>query len=176
MNRDAVAQPVEKVTARRSWIVWIAAGGGIGFLPYSPGTWGSVLGLPLAIGLHYLGNDGWQAAALAVLALVGVPLCAVAARHLGKDDPGCVVFDEIVGMAATLFLFDPTRPVVLVFGFFLFRFFDILKPSPVREVERMAHGWGIMADDLLAAVYANLALRLIAWVAGSHAPGLLPAF
>jgi phosphatidylglycerophosphatase A len=160
---------------RRSIAVWIATGFGVGFLPFSPGTFGSVLGLPLAWGLQQLPGWPWYVAALAAVALAGVPICAYAARHLGgHHDPGSVILDEIVGMAATLFLFDASSVVTLVTAFILFRFFDILKPTPVREVERLAHGWGIMGDDLVAAVYANLALRLIAWAFGSAVPELSP--
>ena len=77
-------------------------------------------------------------------------------------------------MAATLFLFDASSVVTLLTAFILFRFFDILKPTPVREVKQFAHGWGIMGDDVVAAVYANLSLRLIAWALRRPFPGLSP--
>ena len=117
--------------------------------------------------------SGGKLALLALAALAGVPICAIAARRLGgSHDPGCVVLDEVIGMAATLFMFDAWRPLTVVLAFILFRFFDILKPTPVREVERLSHGWGIMTDDLVAALYANLSLWIIAWLAGLLAPGL----
>ncbi|HEY1600230.1 MAG TPA: phosphatidylglycerophosphatase A [Pirellulales bacterium] len=143
-------------------------GGGIGLMPVAPGTWGSLLGLPLARGIGLLPNPWLQGAALATMALAGVLICALAVRQLGgPHDPGFIVFDEIVGMAATLFLVDATRPINLLLGFALFRLFDVLKPSPAREVERLPHGWGIMADDLVAAVYASLSLRLLLWLGSS---------
>ena len=103
--------------------------------------------------------------------MLGVAVCAKSVRLLGGvDDPGCIVFDEVVGMAATFLMFDSMRPVTIVAAFVLFRIFDVLKPSPAREVEHLAHGWGIMADDLVAAVYANLSLHLIGWLAASGLP------
>ena len=141
--------------------------------PLAPGTLGSILGIPLAWTVGLLPNWWLQAGAIMALAAVGVPLCAVAIRRLGgPHDPGCIVFDEIVGMAATLFLCDATRPAVAVAGFLLFRLFDITKPSPARELERLPHGWGVMADDLVAAVYANLSLHLLIWATVSIFPAM----
>jgi phosphatidylglycerophosphatase A len=173
---DTSPPPSPSVGRRRlSPVVWLATAAGVGFLPKSPGTWGSIVGIPLAIAVQQIPGVGWQAGVLALIALVGVPVCAIAAQHLGgAKDPGCIVLDEVVGMAVTLFLFDSLQPVTVIVAFALFRLFDISKPSPVREIEHLPHGWGIMADDLAAAVYAQLALRLIAWVAGSAVPGLLP--
>ena len=151
---------------RKGLFVWLAAAGGIGFSPIAPGTLGSLVGIPLAIGLGHLPSVWWQIGILAMIALLGVPICAMAVRQLGgQEDPGCVVIDEVVGMAATLLFFDPTSVVTLVTAFALFRLFDILKPTPAREVEELPHGWGIMADDLVAALYANLSLRLLLWSA-----------
>jgi phosphatidylglycerophosphatase A len=165
---DAAQPPVTMPPARRGVAVWVAAGGGLGFSPLAPGTLGSLLGIPLAAGLGLAPNVWWHAAALVAIAIAGVPICTLAVRQLGgPHDPGCIVFDEIVGMAATLFLFDATHVMTVVAAFVLFRVFDILKPTPAREVEALPHGWGIMADDLVAAVYANLSLRLLAWSAGS---------
>ncbi len=173
MDETDSAQTSNPGANGRSLIVWIATGFGLGYLPKSPGTWGSLLGIPLAWAYQQLHGVGWQAGALALAALAGVPICAIAARRLGgSHDPGCVVLDEVIGMAATLFMFDAWRPLTVVLAFILFRFFDILKPTPVREVERLSHGWGIMTDDLVAALYANLSLWIIAWLAGLLAPGL----
>ena len=108
-----------------------------------------------------------QAVALVALAAVGVPICTAAIRRLGgSKDPGSIVFDEIVGMAASLWAIDVSRPANLVAGFLLFRLFDIAKPPPVRNVERLPDGLGVMADDCVAAVYANLSLRLLLWILG----------
>lgn len=149
---------------RSGLIVWVATGAWVGLLPWAPGTFGSLLGIPLAWAVSHLPDTWLQLVVLAGVALAGVPICALAVRRLGgPHDPGCVVFDEIVGMAATLISLPLDRPEIIVAGYLLFRLFDITKPTPVRQVERLPHGWGIMADDLVAAVYAHLALQLLVW-------------
>ncbi len=151
---------------RAGLIVWVATGGWVGLIPWAPGTFGSLLGIPLALAVAQVPDTWLQAVVLTGVALAGVPICALAVRRLGgPHDPGCVVFDEIVGMAATLFSLPLDRPEIVVGGYLLFRLFDITKPTPVRQVERLPHGWGIMADDLVAAVYAHFALRLLIWAA-----------
>jgi phosphatidylglycerophosphatase A len=153
-------------------VLWLATGAGIGFVPLAPGTFGSLLGIPLALAIGTLPGAWWQALALVAAAAAGVPICSAAIRRLGgPHDPGCIVLDEIVGMAATLFLFDARRPLVVLAAFLLFRLFDIVKPSPARDVERLPLGWGVMADDLVAAVYANLSLHILLWAAGSYFSG-----
>ena len=171
MNAPEVSQSARRGD-RRSVAVWLATGFGIGFVPKAPGTFGSLLGIPVALAIGRLPGVWWQAVALAAVAAIGVPICTAAIRRLGgSHDPGCIVLDEIVGMAASLFLFDATRPLVVVAAFLLFRLFDIVKPTPAREVERLPLGWGVMADDLVAAVYANLSLRILLWIAGSYFTG-----
>jgi phosphatidylglycerophosphatase A len=151
--------------------VLLATGLGVGQALPAPGTFGSLWGLPLAWLLLQLPGIAAQATVLAVLFAVGVPLCTRAARCLGKKDPGAVVWDELVtvplvflGLSSSQFL----QPLVLLAGFTLHRFFDILKLPPCRQLERLPAGLGIMADDLAAACYAWLVLRLLL-------PLLLPA-
>jgi phosphatidylglycerophosphatase A len=79
---------------------------------------------------------------------------------LERDDPAEVVIDEVAGILITFFLL-PLSWLQLCFGFVLFRLFDILKPYPVRRLEKLKGGFGIVADDLMAGVYANLCLRLL---------------
>ena len=156
--------------------VWLATGAWIGFVPLAPGTFGSLLGIPLALAIGMLPGAWWQAFALAAAAAIGVPICTAAIRRLGgPHDPGCIVLDEVVGMAATLFLFDATRPLVVLAAFLMFRVFDIVKPSPARDVERLPLGWGVMADDLVAALYANLLLHALLWAVGSYFAGEPPS-
>jgi phosphatidylglycerophosphatase A len=148
---------------RRPWhygpAVWLATGFWVGFCPVAPGTVGALWGLPLAWGLSYLPIAA-QLAILSGLFLAGVPLCTRAARELGVKDPGSIVFDEIISLGVT-FLWAPITPATLVVGFLLHRLFDITKPPPIRRLERLPDGLGIMADDLLAGVYANIALRVV---------------
>ncbi len=146
--------------------LFAATGFGVGFIPWAPGTFGSVAGLLLA---WLLGRYGLleQAVILLLLALVGVRICTTAIRNLGRGhDPGCVVLDEIVAMGVTFFGVPMTQWWVVLAGFALFRLFDITKPPPARQLERLPEGLGVMADDLAAGVYANLALRMVIWLAG----------
>ena len=135
----------------------VATGLGSGYAPFAPGTAGSLVGLALFWPLHHLAL--WaQAAATAVVFIVGVVAATHVARRLGIEDPGLVVADEVVGMWVSL-LGVPLTGVTAVAGFVLFRVFDVFKPYPARDLERLPAGWGIMCDDVMAGVYANLLLR-----------------
>jgi phosphatidylglycerophosphatase A len=136
----------------------LATGLGSGYSPIVPGTAGSAVGLLLFWPLSRLGT-GWAAAATAVLFFVGVAASSHVARRAGSKDPSIVVVDEVLGMWATL-LFLPLTPLLAAGGFVLFRVLDVLKPFPARQFESLPGGWGIMADDLMAGVYANLVLRV----------------
>jgi phosphatidylglycerophosphatase A len=152
--------------------VWLATGSWIGLIPWAPGTWGSLLGLPLALGISRLAI--WaQPVVILVICAVGIPVCTAATRRLGgKKDPGAIVLDEIAALPITFFLLPMDHWTVLLAGFLLFRLFDISKPPPARQLERLPDGLGIMADDWIAGIYANLALRLLlalcpaAWFGG----------
>lgn len=143
----------------RSPLAWLAAGLGSGFSPLAPGTMGSLAGLlaflPLAR-LPLIVTLG----VVASVTLVGVWASTHVTRLLQKKDPGVVVIDEVVGMWITLLAVTPTAPSFLV-GFVLFRLMDVVKPWPARRLEALPSGWGIMADDVMAGVYANAALRLL---------------
>lgn len=157
--------PAPRPVLGRPWeyglAVWLATGFWAGFSPAAPGTVGALWGLPLAWALAWLPLAG-QVAVLAVLFAVGIPLCTAAARQLGLKDPGCIVWDEIVSLGAT-FLAVPISPLTLAAGFLLHRLFDISKPPPIRRLERLPDGLGIMVDDLVAGLYANLALQTLLW-------------
>ena len=136
----------------------IATGLGSGYSPIAPGTAGSAVGLLLFWPLARL-HPAAQVALLVALALAGVAAASHVARRLGIEDPGVVVVDEVAGMWVTL-LFLPFTPFTAAVGFLAFRVMDVFKPYPARQLESLHGGWGIMADDLMAAVYANLLVRL----------------
>jgi phosphatidylglycerophosphatase A len=150
---------------------------GVGLLPIAPGTWGSLVG----VGLYLLARaasveffaarntaqvEAVQTAAALVLlisvTLAGVWAASRAEKLLGRKDPGAVVIDEVAGQLIT-FAFVPFKSGmwVIVAGFVLFRAFDIWKPYPVRRLEALESGLGIMADDVLAGFYAATVLALI---------------
>jgi len=135
----------------------VATGLGSGYSPFAPGTAGSIVGLLLFLPLAGL---AWptQLAATAALTLVGVFAAGRVARLVGRKDPGLVVVDEVAGQWMT-FVALPFTPVTALAGFVLFRVMDILKPWPARELERLPGGFGIMADDVAAGIYAHLLLR-----------------
>ena len=139
---------------------------GSGYSAFAPGTAGSAVGVLLFWPLAAIAWP-WQAAASAVLFVVGSLAAGREARRLGAKDPGIVVVDEVVGQWLTLTAL-PFTPLTAGLGFALFRAMDILKPWPARELERVPGGWGIMADDVAAGVYAHLALRaaLLVWPVG----------
>ncbi len=138
----------------------IAFGFGTGLAPKAPGTAGTLLGLPLFWALAALTPDlSMRLALLAAAFLLGIWVCARTGRALGVADHGGIVWDEIVAYALVL-LFTPAGGLWIVLAFALFRLFDILKPWPIRFFDtRLKNGFGVMFDDLLAAVYAILALR-----------------
>lgn len=144
---------------------WIATGLGFGLSPFAPGTVGAVWGIPLALALQALPNAWLQSGAIAAICLAGVPICTSAARRLGGlKDPGCIVLDEIASLPITYFLVDVGHWPVMLAGFLLHRVFDILKPAPARQLERLPEGLGIMADDWMAGVYSNIALQALLWI------------
>jgi phosphatidylglycerophosphatase A len=117
----------------------------------------------VALALLLPGGLPWHLAAVGLLLVVGVPLARFAEKEAGRDDPGSFVLDEIAGYVVALLGISVHERPVLMLGaaFVLFRCFDVLKPWPCRKLEHIPGGWGVMADDLMAGVYANLALRLL---------------
>ena len=139
---------------------------GIGYVPFAPGTFGSAAGLVLWTFLP--ASPIAQAAVIVLIFAVGSWSGSVAERHFQRTDPGQVVIDEVLGMLITLLL-NPVGWAGATLGFLLFRAADIIKPYPANRLERLPGGIGIMADDAMAAVYANVALRVILWVLGRAA-------
>ena len=152
-----------------------ASGLGTGYLPVAPGTWGSaaVLGIFLAVALATdLGRCGVMTVMAAVLVVSSVACVALgpfAERVWGKKDPGKCTIDEWAGQALALLYLplaaDADSTTILwtaVGAFFAFRIFDIVKPPPAYQSQRLPRGWGILADDLIAGVYAAAAVWVVA--------------
>lgn len=138
---------------------FLAFGCGSGLSVFAPGTMGTLFAIPFAILLKQLPAIAFWPV-LTALFLVGIYLCGTTARRLGKNDPGGIVWDEMVGYWLTV-AFVPIQWHWLLAAFVLFRLFDILKPWPVRQAEKLfSGGLGIMADDILAALYAMAVLAL----------------
>ena len=142
---------------------FVATGAGSGYAPVAPGTAGSAVGLLLFWPLSWL-PFGWQIGVTAAVFVLGALAASHVATQVGLKDPGIVVVDEVVGMWISL-LSLPLTPIIAALGFFLFRVMDVLKPWPARDFEHLPGGWGIMTDDVMAGVYANLLLRvgLLVW-------------
>lgn len=153
-----------KFTAGQWLIVLLGTGLGVGFLPKAPGTFGSVLGSVLAAFLKS-GSGEWYPLIVLASILLSIPVCGMVGRWMNSKDPQIVVLDEIVAVMLVQAWFPVTVGYVLS-GFFWFRVFDILKPPPARQLERLSGGWGIVSDDLMAAVYATAAV----WVTGLLIP------
>ena len=134
---------------------------GVGYAPVAPGTFGSAAGLVLWWLLPT--TAAVQAVAIIVLFAVGSWSGNVAEQFYGRTDPGQVVIDEVMGMLITLFM-NPVGWRGAIGAFFLFRLFDVIKPYPANRLELLHGGVGVMADDGMAAVYANLALRAALYV------------
>lgn len=142
----------------------VATALGVGFVPFAPGTFGSLAGLVMYAGLRAIGFPAVELAAIAIVFLVGAWAATAAEGHFGHIDPGPVVIDEVLGMLVTLALIPVSLTGALV-GFVLFRVFDVIKPPPCDKLEALQGGWGVMSDDFMAAVYAHLCVRLLAWLA-----------
>jgi phosphatidylglycerophosphatase A len=144
--------------------VFLATAGYCGYFPIAPGTAGSAAGLLVYLLVWWTGSSIVEVAAIALIFAAGTWAATHAERYFGGIDPGPVVIDEVLGMLITL-AFIPAGWTAMVAGFVLFRVFDVIKPFPADRLEKFHGGFGIMADDAMAGVYANLALRGLIWLA-----------
>lgn len=146
----------------RNLVIFIATGAGSGYSPIASGTAGSAVGVVLFAALAWgLGLSTLPLLAVTVaVTLVGVWAADRAEAIFGGKDDGHITIDEVAGQLISL-LFLPLRLDVLIVGFFLFRFFDIVKPPPARQLESMRGGMGVMGDDVFAGIYANLAGQVL---------------
>lgn len=138
--------------------------GYVGYIPIAPGTFGSAAGLAVLCLVRLSGSPSVELAAIGALFAAGVWSGSLAERHYGREDPGYVVVDEVVGMLITLFLVPMTVLNVLV-AFLIFRVLDIVKPFPARRLEHLHGGLGIMADDAIVGVYGNAIMWGLIWLA-----------
>ena len=152
-------------TRKNDIVVFLATGCFTGFLPTMPGTWGTFAGIPLVIISHRL-TSIMQPVVAVVFVTFAVYIAGRAEILFEDRDARPIVIDEMAGFLITL-LWLPLNFLTLCLGFFLFRLFDIVKPPPISTVEKRLHGgWGIVLDDVLAGVFANVTLRLLLIVAG----------
>lgn len=144
--------------------VFIATVGYCGYFPIAPGTVGSAAGLVFYLLVWWTRSQIVEVGLILALFAAGVWAGTTAERYFGGIDPGPIVLDEVVGMLITL-AFIPVGLTGAIAGFFLFRVFDVIKPFPAGRLEKLHGGFGVMADDAMAAIYANISLRLLMWLA-----------
>jgi phosphatidylglycerophosphatase A len=142
----------------RRLAVCVCSFGYIGFFPFAPGTVGSAAGIALYLALRHSNVPYIEALAIVGLFAAGVVFTRPCEEDLRCTDPGPIVIDEVMGMLITLFMI-PVGWLGMLLGFLLFRALDVAKPFPARQLERLHGGLGVMSDDAMAAVYANLLLR-----------------
>jgi phosphatidylglycerophosphatase A len=146
-------------------VLFVATGFFIGSVPLAPGTFGSLIGLPVCFllsRLNFLQSVVW----ILIFILFAIAIASAAEKILKQKDPGQIVIDEIAGLAVTLAGVPFNLKTVLA-GFIIFRAFDILKPFPIRLLEkRVGGGTGVVLDDVLAGVYANLGVRFVIYITG----------
>jgi phosphatidylglycerophosphatase A len=145
---------------------FIALGMGAGLSPVAPGTFGTLLAIPIAAALWTYATDAGFIVAIVMFFAIGVWASAVTGRDLGVADHGAIVWDEVVAFLLVLY-FVGSDSVRVAIAFLLFRLFDIVKPPPIRQLDAvLKNGFGVMADDILAAGYALLVFALWQRVVG----------
>lgn len=141
-------------------ILWAAIGGGLGRIPKAPGTFGTLGAIPF-IFLFDSFSPGWATLGIVTLIVVSIWICDRAEAMIGSKDPGCIVLDEVAGYTLAMAGMPVTFSTLAV-GFIAFRFFDIVKPGPVRYFERrFIGGPGIVLDDIVAGLLSAVVLRML---------------
>lgn len=176
----------EHETLKQKFILelWVAQGFGVGWIPFAPGTFGSVIGVLCFLALLATGSIWVYGLGMIGGIALSVLLCGVAEKILDEKDPGSVVLDEIIAMPicfagwlaifyahngvlpAPEYFFSPKHWPFTLGVFIAFRFFDIVKPWPVRQSQSLPGGWGVTVDDVLAAMYVNVLLLLVVYMGG----------
>ncbi|MEZ0231783.1 MAG: phosphatidylglycerophosphatase A [Methylophilaceae bacterium] len=145
----------------------LALGFGSGLSPKAPGTLGTLFGIPLFMALMYF-PEIYHYWTISILFIVGIPICHITGRALGVSDHGGIVWDEIVAFMLVL-EFTPLSWAWWLAAFLLFRLFDIWKPFPIKQADaKLKGGFGVMFDDLLAAIYAIASLKALQWLMMHH--------
>jgi phosphatidylglycerophosphatase A len=162
---SAVGQPISPPSRHSAlWATLVATFLGIGFLKPAPGTWGSLAAVLLwatAIPRIPVANRSWATITVAVVVtLIGIPAATRVSRAFALKDPQFIVIDEVAGQLTTL-IGVPLAWKTFLAGFILFRIFDIWKPFPIRRLERLPEGSGIVVDDLGAGIYALVVMHLL---------------
>jgi phosphatidylglycerophosphatase A len=148
----------------RDPVHFIAFGFGSGLSPVAPGTVGTLVAVPLVYALLLQLAPALYVACIACAFVAGTYICGASARKLEVHDHSGIVWDEFVGFAVSMFAMPPQWYWLLT-GFLLFRFFDIIKPWPIREADHRLHsGLGIMLDDMIAGIFTAIVLHLIVLV------------
>jgi phosphatidylglycerophosphatase A len=163
-NSNIQVRPPSKTKTLWAWVIGTFLGAGL--MKPGPGTYGSVAAVLLWFGAAHVFHPGPVALAVgtaiaAVIAtLVGIPAATIVARESGREDPGHVVIDEVAGQLIAL-IAVPVDWKHAALSLLLFRFFDILKPPPIRQLERLHGGTGIMMDDVAAGILALIVAQIL---------------
>jgi phosphatidylglycerophosphatase A len=144
----------------KHFILLLATGFGVGYSPVAPGTLGTLIAIPVYYFLSNISSPIYEITIVGFFFL-SVWISENAEIFFGKKDDQRIVIDEIMGFLITM-LWVPKTAILMVIGFFVFRFFDILKPFPIRRLEKkLKGGYGVVLDDVMAGVYANIVLQVI---------------
>ncbi len=165
MNRKSTELGIEEQAPRTAFAWLVATFFGVGFLRPGPGTWASLATAALwwtGAGLFVQGGlqSFYAMLAACFVLMIGIPVSSIVARESGVSDPGFVVIDEVAGQLIAL-IAVPLRWQYVLASFILFRGFDILKPPPLRQLEKLPGGSGIMLDDVGAGVFANIIVQVL---------------
>ena len=170
MNEQPTTTPAQSRRSTQRWAWTVATFFGAGLGKPGPGTWGSVAAVLLWAAYAWLLHPSALALNIALLigialtVLFGIPAATIVARESGREDPGFVVIDEVAGQWIALLGSHANWRHALL-ALILFRLFDITKPYPVRRLEDLPEGWGIVLDDVLAGLYAlGVASLLHIWI------------
>ena len=145
----------------KRFVLFFATGFGVGYSPIVPGTLGTLITIPIYYFLSTIQTPIYEVTLVAFFFL-SLWVSEKAEIFFGKKDDPRIVIDEMMGFLITM-LWVPKIALFIIIGFFLFRFFDIVKPPPIRLVERAKGGFGVVLDDVVAGVYSNIILQIISY-------------